>query len=219
MNHPHARALLLTCVLGLSACSSKAPAPTGFLPDYSVLSPQPTPSGGTLLSWFDPNLPKGRYIQVYLAPSRLYPAPTPTPRIPQSTLVGITGYYDAALRNELGKVMKVVDRPGPNTLVVRPVITRVDAYTQPLHVYEWLPVTLVAAGVSTAAGWRDLDSEIASELRFEAGTSGRVIGAALLTGTGVPLENDQQTLTAANLKGVLDGWATDLRQAYAVKYR
>lgn len=219
MKRMPARAVLLTCVLGVSACSSKTPPPAGYLPDYSVLSPHPTPSGGTALTWVDPKLPRGRYIQVYLAPSQLYPAPTPTARIPQSTLASITGYYDAALRNELGKVMTVVERPGPNTLVIRPVISRVDAHTQGLRFYEWLPVTLVAAGVSSAAGWRDLDSEIASELRFEAGTSGRLIGAAVLTGTGVPLENDSQPMTADNVKAVLDGWASDVRQAYAVKHR
>jgi len=31
-------------------------------------------------------------------------------------------------------------------------------------------------------------------------------------GTGVPLENDKQVMTAENVKGVLDGWASDLSQ-------
>jgi hypothetical protein len=33
-------------------------------------------------------------------------------------------------------------------------------------------------------------------------------------GTGIPLENDKQVITTANIKGVLDGWASDLRKSY-----
>ena len=219
MSRRHLLTVMLTSTLSLSACSSHKPAPAGFLKDYGLLTAHQAPSGGTVLSWADPKWPRGRYIEVYLAPSRFYPAPEPSPRIPQATLASITHYYDAVLRKEIGKVMKVVDNPGPNTLVVRPAITRISADAQSLRFYEWLPITLVAAGVSSAAGIRDRDSEIASELSFEAGSSGRVVGEAMLAGTGVPLENDRQVMTADNVKAVLDGWGVDLRQAYAAPLR
>lgn len=219
MSRRHLLVLVLTTSLGLSACGSNKPAPTGYLKDYGLLTPHQAPSGGTVLSWADPKWPRGRYIEVYLAPSQFYPTPEPSTRIPQTTLASITHYYDAVLRNELGKVMTVVDRPGPNTLVVRPAITRISADTQGLRLYEWLPITLVAAGVSSAAGIRDRDSSITSELSFEAGTSGKVVGEAMLAGTGVPLANDRQVMTADNVKAVLDGWAMDLRQGYAAPLR
>ncbi|MDH0300897.1 MULTISPECIES: DUF3313 domain-containing protein [unclassified Pseudomonas] len=219
MSRRHAIALLFSGALGLAGCSGNQLPPAGYLTDYSVLAPHPSPSSGTLLSWVDPKLPRGRYIQVYVAPSRFYPAPAPSTRIPQDTLDQITRYYDSALRQELGKVMTVVDAPGPNTLVVRPAITRVSANTQGLRFYEWLPITLVAAGVSSAVGVRDRDSQIATELSFEAGTSGKVIAEAMLAGTGTPLENDRQVMTAENVKAVLDGWASDLRQLYAANHR
>lgn len=212
-------ALAFTGVLLLSACCSNKQPAAGFLPEYNLLSPHQAPSGTNLLSWFDPKLPRGRYIQVYLAPSQFYPSLEPSTRIPLSTLAGITDYYDGALRNELGKVMTVVDRPGPNTLVIRPAITELSAHTQGLRFYEWLPFTLLAAGVSSAAGWRDLDTEIASELRFEAGANGKLIGAAMFSGIGLPLENDRQQMTADNVKAVLEGWASDVRETYAVKHR
>ncbi|QXH33028.1 DUF3313 domain-containing protein [Pseudomonas muyukensis] len=211
-------ALALSAGLALVACSNRTPQ-AGFLPDYSRLTAHQAPSGREVLSWVDPRWPRGRYIEVYLAPSRFYPAPTPTSRIPQATLEHISRYYDQALSAELGKVMTLVERPGPNTLVIRPAITRVSADTQGLRFYEWLPVTLVAAGVSSAAGIRDRDSQIATELLFESGTSGRVIAEAMFTGTGVPLDNDRQVMTVEHLKAVLDGWASDVRLAYAADYR
>ena len=209
--------VLCTASLSLSACSSKTVEPqkyTGFLHDYSVLSERQSPSGQTVLGWVSPALARGRYTQAYLAPSQFYPSAAPTERIPLSTLSGVTDYYDAALRLELGKVMRLVPQPGPNTLTVRPAITRVAASTQGLRFYEWLPVTLVAAGVSTATGIRDQDSEITTEVSFEDGSTGEVVAEVVRKGTGLPLENDKQVLTADDVKAVLDGWAGDLGQSY-----
>lgn len=208
--------VLCTASLSLSACSSQKVEHTGFLHDYSVLKPHTSPSGQDVLGWVSPALARGRYTQAYLAPSQFYPSVEPTDRIPLSTLSGVTDYYDAALRHELGKVLQLVSTPGPNTLVVRPAITRVSASTQGLRFYEWLPVTLVAAGVSTAIGIRDQNSEIATELSFEDGSTGEVVAEVVRKGTGVPLENDKQVLTADDVKVVLDGWASDLGKSYAV---
>lgn len=206
--------VLCSASLSLSACSNQKVEHTGFLHDYSVLSERQSPSGQPLLAWVSPALARARYTQVYLAPSQFYPSAEPTKRIPLSTLAGVTDYYDAALRLELGKVLHLVNQPGPDTLVVRPAITQVATSTQGLRFYEWLPVTLVAAGVSTAAGIRDQDSEIATEVSFEDGSTGEVIAEVVRKGTGVALENDQQVLTADDVKVVLDGWASDLRQSY-----
>ena len=206
--------VLCSASLSLSACSNQKVEHTGFLHDYSVLSERQSPSGQPLLAWVSPALARARYTQVYLAPSQFYPSAEPTERIPLSSLAGVTDYYDAALRLELGKVLHLVNQPGPDTLVVRPAITQVATSTQGLRFYEWLPVTLVAAGVSTAAGIRDQDSEVATEVSFEDGSTGEVIAEVVRKGTGVALENDQQVLTADDVKVVLDGWASDLRQSY-----
>lgn len=210
--------LLVAATLSLSACSSTKVEPklyTGFLHDYSVLTEHQTPSGQTVLSWISPALIRGRYTHVYLEPSQFYPNAEPTERIPQSTLTNVTGYYDAALRFELEKVMPLASKPGPNTLIVKPAITRIAASTQGLRFYEWLPITLVAAGVSTATGIRDQDSEIATEVSFEDGATGEVIAEVVRTSTGVPLDNNKQVMTADNVKAVLDSWASDLGKSYA----
>jgi hypothetical protein len=209
--------LLAATTLALAACSNKKVTPeaySGFLKDYSVLTEHQSPSGQTVLSWVSPTLKVERYTQVYIEPSQFYPQPLPSERIPQTTLSDTTWYYDAVLKHELGKVLHVVTKPGPNTLIVRPAITGVTASTQSLRYYEWLPITLVAAGVSTATGIRDQDSEIATEVLFLDGGTKAVVAEVVRKGTGVPLENDQQVITTANVKSVLDGWASDLRNSY-----
>lgn len=209
--------LLIAATLSLSACSSTTVEPkmyTGFLHDYSVLTERQTSSGQTVLSWISPALMRGRYTHVYLEPSQFYPNAEPTERIPQNTLTNVTGYYDAALRSELAKVVHLASKPGPNTLTVKPAITRIATSTQGLRFYEWLPITLVAAGVSTATGIRDQDSEIATEISFEDGSTGEVVAEVVRKGTGVPLDNNKQVMSADNVKAVLDGWASDLGQSY-----
>ena len=209
--------LLMAASLSLAACSSNRiePEDAGFLHDYSLLKEHQSASGQTVLSWVSPALKRGRYKQVYLAPSQFFPAVEPSAQIPQSTLFHVTGYYDLVLRSELGKHMYLAAKPGPDTLTVRPAITRITTSTQGLRLYEWLPITLVAAGVSTAAGIRDQDSEIATQLSLKDGSTGDVVAAIVSEGTGIPLDNDKQVMTADNVKEVLDGWARDLGQSYS----
>jgi hypothetical protein len=207
---------VLCLSLLMAGCSQNKVTPkeySGFLRNYDQLSEHKTASGDSVLRWLSPDLHMERYNQVYIAPSQFYPVPQASTRIPESTLKAVTTYYDAALKRELGKVLTLVEQPGSNTLIVRPAITSVGAHTQALHYYEWLPVTLVAAGVSSAIGIRDLDSVIATEAAFLDGGSRAVVAEVVRKGTGLPLENDEQVMTADNLKVVLDGWAQDWRLA------
>ena len=207
---------LLSASLLLAGCSQNKVSPkeySGFLRNYDQLSEHKTAAGDTVLRWVSPKLRMERYSQVYIAPSQFYPKPEASQRIPATTLTAVTGYYDAALKRELGKVLKLVSEPGPHTLIIRPAITSVGAHTQSLHYYEYLPVTLVAAGVSSAVGIRDLDSVIATEAAFLDGGSRAVVAEVVRKGSGLPLENDDQVMTADNLKVVLDTWARDWREA------
>lgn len=211
--------LLAAITLTLSACAGKTVPPerySGFLHNYSLLKEKELPSGQTVLTWVSPTLDIDHYTRVYIEPSLFYPQILPTERGPESTLLGVTHYYDAALKNELGKVMTLAPAPGPDTLIIRPAITSVGASTQGLHFYEWLPVTLLAAGVSTATGIRDQDSEISTEVAVLDSATHEVLAQVVRKGTGRVLENDRQVMTVDDFKPVLDGWAIDLRQAYEV---
>ncbi|WP_321836173.1 DUF3313 domain-containing protein [Pseudomonas kulmbachensis] len=208
--------LAALCVL-LTACAGKTVQPeeySGFLDDYSQLTPKQLSSGQTVMSWVSPALESKHYSGVYIEPSQFYPQLLPTEREPQSTLNAVTHYYDAALKHELGKVMTIVAAPGPDTLIVRPAIISVTAKTQSLRFYELLPVTLLAAGVSTATGIRDQDSEISTEIAVVDAADQKVLAQVVRKGTGLTLENDKQVMTLDDFKLVLDGWALDMRREY-----
>ena len=203
--------------IGVVGCASKVQQPdeySGFLKDYSRLKEAQSPSGAVVMRWIDPKLNLKKYTSVYIEPSQLYPAPKPTEKIPQSTLNGITQYYDQALKRELSKSMPLASGPGPGVIVLRPAITAVSSATESLAPYEYIPVALVAAAVSTASGIRDQETQLATEAVFIDGQSQDVVAQVVRKGTGKPLANDSQVMKADDVKKVIDGWASDIHQSY-----
>lgn len=208
---------LCIATLGVVGCSSKTVEPdqySGFLKDYSQLKEAKSPSGAEVMRWMDPKLDINKFTSVYVEPSQLYPKPQATEKISQQTLNGITSYYDQALKRELGKSLPLAAGPGPGVIVVRPAITAVSSKTEGLHVYEVIPIALVAAAVSTASGIRDQETTLATEAVFMDGATNHVIAQVVRKGTGKPLENSSQVMKADDMKAVIDGWASDLHQSY-----
>ena len=203
--------------IGLVGCASKVVEPdqySGFLKDYSQLKEAKSPSGATVMRWVDPKLDISKFTSVYVEPTQLYPKPQPTVKIPQATLNGITGYYDQALKREIGKSLPLAAGPGPGVIVVRAAITAVSSKTEGLKPYEVIPIALVAAAVSTASGIRDQETDLSTEAVFLDGGNNHVLAQVVRKGTGKPLENDAQVMKADDVKGVIDGWAADLHQSY-----
>lgn len=208
---------LCIATLGVVGCSSKTVEPdqySGFLKDYSQLKETKSPSGAEVMRWMDPKLDINQFTSFYVEPSQLYPKPQPTEKIPQQTLNGITSYYDQALKRELSKSLPLATGPGPGVIVVRPAITAVSSKTEGLHVYEVIPIALVAAAVSTATGIRDQETTLATEAVFLDGSSNKVVAQVVRKGTGQPLENSSQVMKATDVKAVIDGWASDMHQTY-----
>ena len=203
--------------IGLLGCASKVQQPdeySGFLKDYSRLKEAKSPSGAEVMRWIDPELKVNQYTSVYIEPSQFYPAAKPTEKIPQSTLDGITRYYDQALKRELGKSLPLASAPGPGVIVLRPAITAVSSKTESLKPYEFIPVALVAAAVSTGTGIRDQETTLGTEAQFLDGATHKVLAQVVRKGTGKPLANDSQVMKADDVKSVIDGWASDLHQSY-----
>lgn len=211
-------ASLCVLSLALSGCASKYVEPeqySGFLKDYSVLKEEKSPSGAEVKRWIQPGLKVSQFTSVYVEPSQLYPKPQATEKIPQSSLKGITDYYDQTLKNAFAKELPLASGPGPGVLVVRPAITAVSAETKGLRPYEVIPIALLAAGISTATGIRDQDTTLATEAAFLDGSDNKVVAEVVRKGAGADLENADQVLQAKDFKKVLDVWAQDIVKSYA----
>ncbi|MCJ1887328.1 DUF3313 domain-containing protein [Pseudomonas sp. LA21] len=206
--------LVLPLLFGCSSNKVSSEDYSGFLSNYSHLSEQENASGAKVMSWVEPNLNLGRYTSVYIEPTQYFPKPAPTDKVSQQTLDQISAYYTQVLKREFGQVLPVVNQPASDSLVVRAAITGVSSHTQSLRAYEVIPIALISAGVSTAVGIRDQDTVIATEADFLDGRTSKEVAQVVRKGTGQPLENDKQAMTANDVKGVLDGWAKDMRLSY-----
>ena len=152
MKMPVLKALICCASLGVGGCASSQMDPSqysGFLKDYSRLKPAESATGAPVMRWIAPDVKLSKYTQVYIEPSQFYPKPQPTAVISAQTLQSITRYFDTALQRELGKNLRIVSGPGPDTIIVRPAITAVSTSTQGLKPYEVVPIALVA-GIRTS---------------------------------------------------------------------
>jgi hypothetical protein len=209
-----ALSLVLSSALLLAGCASKTPTPSqysGFLSDYSQLQPAQSASGAPVMRWVSADFNIENYRSVLVERPQFYPAPTPHSQVSQQTLDDIALYLQQAIRLELAGRLRVVEHADRETLVLRSAITAVNLSPEGLKVYEVVPVALVAAAASTAAGTRDLNTEVYVELEAIDGRTSQPMTRGVRKGHGLKLENDSTQLQLKDIKPALDTWAQDAR--------
>lgn len=209
-----APALALSATLLLAGCASQTPTPSqysGFLSDYTQLQPAQSASGAPVMRWVSPDFKPENYRSVLVERPLFYPAPTPDAQVSQQTLDEIALYLQQAMRLELAGRLRIVEHPDTDTLVLRSAITAVNLSPEGLKVYEVVPVALLAAAASTAAGTRDLNTEIYVELEVIEARNSQPMARVVRKGHGLQLENDSTQLRLKDIKPALDVWAKDAR--------
>lgn len=203
-----------TASLLLAGCSSQTTEPeqySGFLSDYSMLKPATSASGAPVLRWVAPGLDLRRYSSVLVEKPQFYPKPQPNEQVSQKTLDDIANYLQLALQRELSGRMRIVNQADRDTLVLRSAISAVNVSPEGLKAYEVIPIALVVAAASSAAGTRDENSTIFIEMQALDGETSKPVAEVVRKGSGLQLENDSTQLTLKDIKPVLDVWAKDAR--------
>lgn len=209
-----ALSIALSATLLLAGCASKTTTPdqySGFLSDYSQLQPAQSASGVPVMRWVSPDFKAQNYRSVLVEKPVFYPAPTPSEQVSQKTLDEIASYLQQALQLELAGQYRVVQQADQDTLVLRSAISAVSLSAEGLKVYEVIPIALVAAAASTAAGTRDLNTNIYVELEAIDGRNSQPMARVVRKGHGLQLENDSTQLSLKDIKPALDTWAKDAR--------
>lgn len=205
---------VLSASLLLAGCASKTQSPSqysGFLSDYSQLQPAQSASGVAVMRWVSPDFKIDNYSSVLVEKPLFYPAATPSAQVSQQTLDDIASYLQQAIRLELAGRLRIVEQADRDTLVLRSAITAVNLSPEGLKVYEVIPIALVAAAASTAAGTRDLNTAIYVEMEVIDGNNSQPMARVVRKGHGLQLENDSTQLRLKDLTPALDEWAKDAR--------
>lgn len=210
--------LMLSSVLAgavaLGGCTSKTVSESqysGFLPSYQGLKATESASGQKILRWVDPSFSAANYDSLVYQPVRFYPTPKADERISQQTYNDLLKYTNQRLSQAFAQRLKLVGFPnGARSLEFRGAITGVSANTEGLKPYEVIPIALVAAGAMTAAGQRDQNTELYLEGELIDTSTGKPVMRVVRKGFGKTLDNDQQVVTFADLKSVIDELTTDV---------
>lgn len=209
--------VLILCLFGssllLSACASKVVQKeqfSGFLPDYSQLQEVKLPDGSKTLRWALPGVADRGYTRIYIEPVAVYPAPRDASQVDAKTVQAAAAYLNGRLQTEFGKVLEVVDGPMPGAVRLRVAITGVETRAEDFKAYEVIPIALIVAGVTSAAGTRDRNVDTYLEVEVRDASSGELLGLAVKKGISPnTVENKNAQVTLGDVKPTLDQWAKD----------
>jgi predicted small secreted protein len=210
--------LLLTALL-LGGCASKDVTQpeqySGFLSDYSQLQPAVSATGQPVMRWIAPGVKVDNYKYIQVRSIGFYPAPNATEQISNKTLDDLQVYASQQIVAAFGRRFQLLDSnepPRPQTLILRAAITGVDAQAEGLKPYEVIPIALVVAATTTAAGSRDQQTELFAEAEMLDGTTGKPVIRVVRKGFGQALENREEQVTLATLKSVIDTMVRDIEK-------
>ncbi|WP_139310433.1 DUF3313 domain-containing protein [Photobacterium proteolyticum] len=196
-------------LIGCTSKTTKEEEFSGFLSDYSQLTKGSSVDGdnAVVLKWVSPVLSQRKYTKVMLDPVVIYPAPQPGPQLRTEVLKSMLAYLNKEAKHQVEQAYEVVTEPGKDVVRLRAAITGVETSPEDLAAYEYVPIALALAGVSTATGSRSQMVEIFLEAELTDSLSGERLAAAVRKGFGEPVENKDEQVELENVRPVLDGWA------------
>lgn len=204
---------VVVCALGLAmlvtACAT--PKYSGFLPNYSILKKEKDLLGRKRLAWFSPKATGAHYQKMLIEDLVYYPTPQPTKQVSAEVLDELRDYADATLRKRvIGGGVPVVDKAGPGVMRVRWALTAV-AIKKGLRPNEYIPIGLIVAGATEAAGIRKRNVKLAIEAQFSDSLTGEVLVLAVREAKGVKVKG-KAPLTLEDAKPQIDRWGEAVEQ-------
>jgi hypothetical protein len=222
--HPLALALaLMGAVCGLAwllaGCASTQAAPpqrySGFLDDYSILTPREG-SDGAALRYVKPGARLGSFEQLLIDPVVVYyGVGSGLHDIPQQDLETLANHLYSALVSQLGADYPLVQRPGPDVLRIQVALTEAKPSDVAMNtVSSALPIRPVSDIKQLATGTQAFVGTAGVEAKIVESVSGRLLAAAVDRRQGGKRLEDAQG-GWADVLAAFDYWARQLRQVLA----
>ncbi len=192
---------------------------SGFLQDYSKLSPDPErPSVRMYLSdtadFDDYDKVMLWDIEFFLDPESEYKG------ISSKKLTAVAGEFQAYLEKGIGLRRELVNEivVGEKTLVLRIAVSNIYAKRPKRKVRNFLPIGLIATGVKKAAGSDYVLSTAVLETEARDGQTGEVIGTMVALQLGETLANAKTGERKwKDIQAYLREYADTLRDRFGVK--
>jgi hypothetical protein len=202
-------AILITLAL-LGGCSSQPTnTQTGFLGDYSQLTPAPDREG--VMLYVDKSADFRPYTKLMFDPVQVLVTPVPDePPVPPEVIQRIGGQMQQSLTQALVPAYQIVNQPGPDVLRVRSAITGLAPSKPPAGAMDYLPIKAVFNVGREAAGKGPRVVEIKAEIEVLDAAGKRVV-AATVTRQGDQTLPQGDQITWETLQPITDYWAKNFR--------
>jgi hypothetical protein len=203
----------------LAGCASTESAPpqrySGFLEDYSILSPRQG-SDGAALRFVKPGARLGRFERLLIDRVVVYyGVGTGLHDVPKQDLETLANHLYSALVRHLGADYPLAERPGPDVLRIQVALTEaepsdvvINAMSSALPVRPLSDLKQAATGTQAFVGTAGIEAKIVDA------ASGELLAAAVDRRQGGKRLEDAQG-GWGDVLAAFDFWATELRRVLA----
>ncbi len=178
----------LISAMALAGCSSAPKSPTqdpsGFLPDYEQLKPvTPAPEGMQIYSYVAPNVKRGDYHAVIVAPVVLYQTATKN-GISAQDITDAQVSLQNGIRQVVSKQIAITTIPGPGVAQLNVAITGADVEQEGMKPRNLMPISAAIKLASVATGLNSKTPSMVIEMKFTDSVNGRLLKEVLTTISG-----------------------------------
>jgi hypothetical protein len=199
-------AALLT--LGLLVGPASAQQDSGFLADYSKLTPSADNPNTRL--WINKDFDFKPYRKILLDPVEVWVSPTSEYKgSSPDVLKRMSDSFTNAAKRALEPGYQLVKKPGPGVLHLRLAITGVNLVKPGMKPRDILPVVFVLKAASGAGDARNV--VLSGELQM-LDPKDNVVAASVSTGTSDKAITQKRDITWADLESITNNWARELRK-------
>ena len=186
--------LVVGLALGLAGCASQSSLPkaSGFLPDYSLLKPVPSPAGIQIYTYQNPAVKRSDYNAVLIAPVVLYQTATAN-GVTQAQIDAARDNIQNGLRKIVNQSIAVTSNRGPGVAQLNVAITGAALEGDGFHARNLIPISAAIKLASTAT---DLDKKtpvLVVELKFVDSMTGKLLRETVTTVHGDQFRNRVNT--------------------------
>ncbi|MBC6677907.1 MAG: DUF3313 domain-containing protein [Acinetobacter sp.] len=205
--------IVSTTLIGCSTLQTKPTSHTLYLDDYSKLSKVDTRNGDQALVWVNPDVKMQNYKTLAFQPIAYFTGVNTNNNVNQDVLDKVLNYTNSQVKAELAKNYTITSANAD--LEFKGVITKMDASTKTMKIYEALPFMMVYSGGKYLAGQRELTTQIIFEGQFIDKKTNQPVLKYIQRIQGEQLKNKKAQLTVEDVKKAIDLFAQDL--AYIAK--
>ncbi|MCC7516525.1 MAG: DUF3313 domain-containing protein [Pseudomonadales bacterium] len=192
---------------------------SGYLVDYTDMEEVQAATGGTSLRWVSPQLKKGQYNAIMIDPIGLYPRPPLLSRASKGKMLEALRYITEQAKKEIGKDLKIVDKPGPGVLRldaaitgVKPIEHKTEAANKAApktRATENTTVAMIFTDISPVAAANSRGYVVYLEAKLRDSQTNALVTKSVRSGIGPVVSDSKKKVTVDEMKPVLDGWVRD----------